>query len=119
MGRQQAVQGVADGMNKTPQKKLDKNRYKRLRRKYWLNLYKLRKGCANCGYDASPYALDFDHIDGSTKLGNPSHMFLYTLKKLMAEIRKCRLLCRNCHGIRTAHDALKLYGHANYIVGEK
>jgi len=109
----------AKQMNKTPQKKLDRNRYKRLRRKYWVNLYKTSKGCAVCGYNASPYALDFDHVDGVDKLGNPSRMFLYTLKKLMGEIKKCRVLCRNCHGIHTAHEALKLHGLANQIIGER
>jgi 5-methylcytosine-specific restriction endonuclease McrA len=106
-------------MSKTPLKKLDANRFKRLRRKYWLNKYKMQKGCIRCGYNASPYALDFDHIEPSSKILSPSRMFLYTLKKLMDEIRKCQLLCRNCHGIRTAHDALKLHGHESFIVGEQ
>jgi hypothetical protein len=92
---------------KTPVKKLERNKYKRARRKHWINLYKTSKGCVSCGYNHSPYALDLDHVDASSKIQSPSRMFLWTLKKLMQEIRKCQVMCRNCHGIKSATEELR------------
>jgi hypothetical protein len=68
-----------------------------------VNTIKLERGCADCGYNAHPAALDFDHLPGETKL--------YTIGKLCrdkapldaikAEIAKCEVVCSNCHRIRT------------------
>ena len=71
-------------MNKgkrTAHKKLINFRQKVLRR------YKLLKGCAHCGYKKHFSALDFDHINRTTKIKN--------------EVRKCEVLCSNCHRIKT------------------
>ena len=102
---------------KTPPKKLERNRYKRARRKHWINLFKVAKGCVSCGYNHSPYALDLDHIDKTTKVMAPSKMFLFTLNKLIGEIRKCQVMCRNCHGIKSAVDELnKARGDADELL---
>ena len=78
---------------------------KYLRRRDWLNKYKEAKGCSRCGYNENGVALDFDHIDSSIKKFNISHRLPNsTLKPLFAEIRKCRLLCANCHRIRTLKE---------------
>ena len=75
------------------------------RRKYWLSLYKIRKGCNICGWNFFASALEFDHIDRSTKKGNVSNMTKGTLKKLINEVRKCRVLCSNCHaGVTHGRD---------------
>ena len=73
-----------------------------LRRTYWLNKYKTTKGCEECGYNEHGVAIDFDHIDPSQKKFNISHrLAAATLMSLFDEIRKCRLLCANCHRIKT------------------
>ncbi len=78
---------------------------KYLRRRYWLDKYKESKGCSACGYNAEGVAIDFDHIDPKTKKFNISHrLAAATLKSLFTEIRKCRLLCANCHRIKTKKD---------------
>ena len=72
--------------------------YRRHRRLYWLNKYKIAKGCSSCGYNSCAQALDFNHIDPSTKLFNASSGRLsLSLKNFFAEVRKCVLLCANCH----------------------
>lgn len=54
-------------------------------------------GCRICGYKKCMDALHFHHIDPSTKNpaifrgGNPA------FKRMLAEAKKCVLLCGNCH----------------------
>ncbi len=71
------------------------------RRQRKLELVRLMGGkCANCGYNTNLVALDFDHIDPTTKtmnLGSNLH-----LPKAEYEIMAhCQLLCANCHRIKT------------------
>ena len=84
-------------------KKRNTERNIRLRniRKRWLNIYKVRKGCAVCGYDSHPVALQFDHINPKEKTLDVANMTKHKLKVLIAELRKCRILCANCHMIHT------------------
>jgi predicted nucleic acid-binding Zn-ribbon protein len=62
---------------------------------------KLQKGCVDCGFNAHPEALDFDHRDPTEKLRNVSCVKTLSLKSLMDEIAKCDVVCANCHRIRT------------------
>ncbi len=78
----------------------NKIRIKKIRRR-WLNIYKKSKGCSLCGYKEHPAALQFDHLDPSTKVRDVSNMVTLKLKRLMDEVRKCRVLCANCHMIHT------------------
>lgn len=77
-------------------------KFRRARRQRWINLYKTRKGCEFCGYNKHGVALDFDHIDPETKKFSPSSQSItFKLKVLIEEIRKCRILCANCHRIHS------------------
>lgn len=51
--------------------------------------------CSGCGYDEHLLALDFDHVDPSTKAGNVSG--IESFAPAYVEAQKCRLLCSNCH----------------------
>jgi transposase-like protein len=54
--------------------------------------------CVICGYDRSPAALHFHHLDPSTKEFHMSHGGVTrSLEAAHAEARKCALLCANCH----------------------
>ena len=83
-----------------------RNRNQRLRdiRGRWLDLYKMSKGCEICGYNEHPVALEFDHIDKTDKVMDISNMRKGNLKKLIAEVRKCRVLCANCHAIHSKNQ---------------
>ena len=71
--------------------------------------YKLDNGCELCGYNFSAYALQFDHLDPSTKyrtksgkIVHPSDLFrICSLEVAKAEIAKCRVVCSNCHAVYT------------------
>lgn len=78
--------------------------------------YKMAKGCKECGYNANPVALDFNHRDPSTKEFMPSsRMLTMSLKRIIAEVRKCDVLCANCHRIHT-YDNKHFHksGHNDY-----
>jgi hypothetical protein len=51
--------------------------------------------CADCG-EADPVALDFHHVLGDKKFEIGQYLS-YSIKKLWPEIRKCIVLCSNCH----------------------
>ena len=58
---------------------------------------KLKLGCARCGYRENAVALEFNHIDPKTKsfpLGNAP-----SIKAADEEMKKCVVLCSNCHSI--------------------
>jgi hypothetical protein len=85
----------------------------RQRRQHWQDYYKINKGCEICGYDKHPRALSFDHLDPNTKhemcknggIGTKTKaggmwQLLHpdiSLRVLIDEWRKCRILCMNCH----------------------
>ena len=72
------------------------------RRSYWVNKYKQAKGCCLCGYRLHPVALDFDHLNPLEKEFNLHKRNIHiNLKRYMNEVRKCRILCSNCHRIET------------------
>lgn len=63
---------------------------------------KVAAGCVDCGYNAHPNALDFDHVDG-TKVAGLSVMAQNQVawSKIEAEVAKCVVRCANCHRIKT------------------
>lgn len=66
-------------------------------------------GCEFCGYkneELLPF-FEFDHIDPSQKLESIGAMCgsgQFTLTNVMEERKKCRVLCKFCHRLRTSKD---------------
>jgi hypothetical protein len=58
--------------------------------------------CERCGYNKSPYALEFHHRDPSQKDGNISRMLSHSWSRVKKELDKCIMLCANCH--REEHE---------------
>ena len=91
-----------------------------------VDTYKVSVGCCVCGYNKHPSALCFDHLptyekaevtkNGCSKRTCAGGMYrLYdkrhSVDNLISEIKKCRVLCSNCHmelthnkNIRTADN---------------
>lgn len=72
----------------------------RLRKRHLIEVFGGK--CVDCGYSGHPAAFHFDHRDPGTKCGNVSTMMTGTWKGLVEELKKCDLVCANCHAIRTA-----------------
>jgi hypothetical protein len=54
--------------------------------------------CALCGYDRCLAALQFHHVDPSTKdFALAMFGLSRSLERMRAGARKCVLLCANCH----------------------
>lgn len=74
-----------------------KNHYKQKK----IEIQDLKKNCkcAKCGYDKCGAALEFHHINPEEKDGQIARMISnnYTLEAVQNEIKKCIVLCSNCH----------------------
>lgn len=53
--------------------------------------------CIECGYDECPSALTFHHQDATQKHFEIAMAYRYSDEEIVAEIKKCILLCQNCH----------------------
>jgi hypothetical protein len=65
--------------------------------------HKAEIGCVDCG-EKDPVVLEFDHLDPSTKIfeiGEATRMG-WGLERILAEAKKCDVVCANCHRRRTA-----------------
>ena len=116
-----------------------KNYHKRVFKK--LRVYKKYRGCENCGYNENGLALDFAHInpekksyyiykDGPTGSGMSKMVSRLThgkdkeknrlrWKELKQEIRKCKILCKNCHVIETYKNKEMHNSHEMWKVRQK
>lgn len=56
--------------------------------------------CMDCGFEGVPAQFDCHHVDPDTKMKPVSKMRNYSKQKIMTEIRKCELLCANCHRLK-------------------
>ena len=56
--------------------------------------------CLDCGSSFQPCQMDFDHVRGR-KAATVSQLTGSTWETLFVEVRKCDLICGNCHRIRT------------------
>lgn len=67
--------------------------------------YMADRGCEDCG-ERDPRVLEFDHRDRADKKHCISILLSngcsWSSPTLRAELRKCRILCANCHALHTA-----------------
>ena len=64
----------------------------------WVTAYKIKKGCSKCG-EKHPACLHFHHKDPKQKLIGISEAVSNgrTLTLIKKEVKKCVILCANCH----------------------
>jgi|TARA_R100001510_G_C7454954_1_gene78091 hypothetical protein len=86
---------------------------KKFRRRVKLLVFYLR-GCAGtltekCKWQGriSHVSLQYDHRDGEVKRCDINRMDGYSIKTIKTEMRKCDVVCANCHAIRTEQRRLK------------
>ena len=54
--------------------------------------------CEICGYNKNFASLTFHHINPRVKEVSWTKLKLRSMDKIRKELKKCQLLCRNCHG---------------------
>lgn len=73
------------------------------RNRAWIHEHKSGRPCSDCQQMFPAICMDFDHLDGATKVASIARLVMNfsSIEKLEEEIRKCELVCANCHRIRT------------------
>jgi len=77
-----------------------RNYLKRTRAKNKEEFYALKDKCSICGYDKCKWALQYHHLDKKSKreeISNISREYGINSLKFKEEIKKCILVCANCH----------------------
>ncbi len=82
-----------------PEKMKEWNKRLYTKRKEKINLLKIERGgkCEICGYNEYLGALDFHHKNNKEKSFAIGHRRGFSIDKLREEVKKCALLCANCH----------------------
>jgi hypothetical protein len=72
--------------------------------------------CKDCGCRQPPWSMQFDHLEGSEKVGHISRMITMTISesRLLAEITKCEVVCASCHTDRTARRRFSTMGFGRF-----
>lgn len=83
------------------QKYKDKARAQIKATKAWVSEYKEANPCADCQNTYPACVMDFDHRKDEHKVLEVAKLVNFGLKLVQAEIKKCDLVCSNCHRIRT------------------
>ncbi len=84
-----------------PERSRDIDRRSVVMKQSLLATIKMIAGCADCGYNKDPVALDFDHILGEKAFNIGQSVGAHGLLALLEEVDKCEVVCANCHRIRT------------------
>ena len=73
------------------------------------NTDRLRKikedsGCVDCKEKYPHFVLQFDHLPEYEKVGVVANIARrYSWEKALEEIKKCEVVCANCHNVRTGN----------------
>jgi hypothetical protein len=73
----------------------------------------LKRGvpCADCGDTFPPHVMHWDHLPGYQKLDEIGSMVGSRRREaILAELKKCELVCANCHVMRTVMRARRTLG---------
>lgn len=54
------------------------------------------KPCTDCGVVYPYYVMEFDHVRGE-KLDGLNGLRVASIKRILAEVAKCDVVCSNCH----------------------
>jgi len=76
------------------------NRWASRRGAIWKYNYLLDKSCEYCG-ESDMLKLQFDHKSQYEKVDNITNLLKGSLNALREEVKKCRVLCANCHQVKS------------------
>lgn len=79
-------------------KEIERNQNNKQKKREWFSKYKSTLECELCS-ENNPVCLDFHHPDRDLKNNDISKMVHdnYSIEKILIEIKKCQVLCANCH----------------------
>lgn len=82
-------------VTKKANKKADRKRREKEAKNYAWNIKKTQ-GCSDCT-EIDPACLVFHHLDPSNKRASIHKLYKYGVNAVRKEIKKCKLICANCH----------------------
>lgn len=75
---------------------------RRAEAKRYVDSIKAKTPCKDCDRKYPPVCMDFDHVKGGKIRGIATMVSgAYKLDLIKDEIKKCELVCANCHRVRT------------------
>lgn len=85
-----------------PSTEAERKRQARDRNKEYIRNIKEKYPCADCGEHYHYSQMDFDHIQGKKKNNLARYAnSAVSLSTIKDELKKCELVCANCHRYRT------------------
>lgn len=81
---------------------VQKNRNDRKARRDVVDSYKTARGCARCGYNKHPAAIDAHHTGTKNFEVSRGIQDCKPIDQILAELELCELVCSNCHRIEHA-----------------
>lgn len=72
--------------------------------------------CVNCG---SLEKLEIDHIKREDKVKPVSWMYTDKLENLLNEVKKCQLLCTQCHKLKTRKEIFENLEHGTLSLHQR
>jgi hypothetical protein len=82
--------------------RLARGRARLMKARAWMAGLKEGVPCTDCGRVFPVWVMHWDHLPGYEKVGNISEMVTSRSRTItIAELKKCELVCANCHVIRT------------------
>jgi hypothetical protein len=121
----QTASGLRQSYCKECGKVLTRNHYRKNKRQYLdrnVRSYMKRRelvrqmksrACADCGIQYPFYVMDFDHREGERKEYELNRIDRMTIRAILSEIKKCDVVCANCHRVRTYKRRIKHAGEGN------
>jgi len=94
----------------TPSRRANKKRSYHAAQKFIADLK--NKPCELCRVQYKPWQMHFDHLDHRTKKSDLAHC--RTIASAVREMKKCRLLCANCHADVTYKNR-HIYQERGYV----
>lgn len=86
--------------------RLGRKRLWRKAARLWIDSLKEGRPCADCGEVFPPYVMHWDHLPGHVKVSSISTMAgAWSREAIRDELKKCELVCANCHVMRTVRRA--------------
>ena len=86
------------------------DKFRKRKKRIWLKAkydeIKMSNFCQRCRWEdyRYPYVLDFDHQYNKEKCVSNMLSSVMNWDKIFEEIKKCQILCSNCHRIKTKED---------------
>ena len=91
------------GIDRAPESWVSGPRPRRARNAAFVYSYLAESGCVDCGIKDGR-VLEFDHV-GEKRFEIAKGFTSYRLDRLLDEMKKCEVVCANCHRRRTAKRA--------------